>query len=382
MQETPLKTLIIGGGISGIAAARTLAEGGDMNFLVLTKDIGGRIIMSEDGETNYGAFYVRKDYKHIFPYIETKRKLHFWTRIQLFYDGAPHKYSLEMFKHLIPLFRYYLLARKFKRHYLAVQKATEFMPQKEACEADPFIYELYNTSATDLVKKLRLEYWAKHFLYAPVRATTFLNIRDIHAFALLTTSLPWITPTYELGKFHWDRLIEPFKKNIVTTTVTNIKRHKDSWCIGSEDGSTYTCDNLVLALPIDVVQRLYPQDIRHNPPVSVFMTHLRGTIRAKYKKGTITFLSPEDDDIVFVHEPNKTILFYSRNENADLAKYFTDFSIIKKMHWNPAFFLGSNLIPSDYANNLTIIGDNNACLMEACYIQGKYAAHKILGRTK
>ena len=382
MHETHKKTLIIGGGISGTATARTLAEGGDIDFLVLTKRIGGRIAMSLEGETNYGAFYVRKDNKHIFPYAEPKRRLHFWTRMRLIRDGIPLKFSLERIKHAISLFRYYLFTRKFKRHYLAVQKASEFMPQKEAIEADPFIHGLYNTSALELVKRLRMEYWAEHILYAPVRATTFLDIRDIHAFGLLMASLPWIIPTYELGKFHWDRLIEPFKNHIVTTTVTNIQRAENSWRISSEDGSTYTCDNLVLALPINVVQRLCPQDIRPNPPVSAFMTHLRGTLRPEYEKGTITFTAPEEDDIVFVHEPDKTVLFYSRTENADLSKYFSDFTIIKKIHWNPALFIGPNLIPSDYANHLTIISDNNIGLMEACYVQGKYAAHKILGQTQ
>ena len=362
-----------------MAAARTLAENGDTNFLLLTKNIGGRIVKSADGLTNYGAFYARGDYKNILSFADTKKKLHFWTKMRILRDGVPQGYSLKTLKYLAPLFRYYLLVRKFKRRYLAVQKASEFISQKDAIEADPFIARLYKTPAPDLIAELGLEYWTENYLHAPVRATTFLEIRDISAFTLLVTSLPWITPTYELGEFHWDRLVEPFRENIVIATVSNIQRNGDCWNVVADDGHVYTCDNLVIALPIDIAQRLIPIDVRANPPVTAYMTHLRGTIRKPYDAGTITFLAPEDDDLVFVHEPNKTVLFYSRNENADLSKYFADFSIIKKYHWNPAFFIGQNLIPSDYPDNLTLIGDNNVCLMEACYIQGKYAANKILG---
>ena len=57
------ETIIIGGGIAGLACARKLSEE-NMNFKLISQDIGGRITTSSNGEINYAAYVVPSYYKH------------------------------------------------------------------------------------------------------------------------------------------------------------------------------------------------------------------------------------------------------------------------------------------------------------------------------
>ena len=56
MSTSIYDTIIIGAGISGLACARQLDKYNE-DFLIISNDIGGRILTSEDGTANYGAFF-------------------------------------------------------------------------------------------------------------------------------------------------------------------------------------------------------------------------------------------------------------------------------------------------------------------------------------
>jgi predicted NAD/FAD-dependent oxidoreductase len=68
------ETVIVGGGIAGLACARQLYDGG-RSFLLVTEDVGGRIRTSADGTVNLGAYYVRGDYDHVNQFVDRGRGL-------------------------------------------------------------------------------------------------------------------------------------------------------------------------------------------------------------------------------------------------------------------------------------------------------------------
>jgi predicted NAD/FAD-dependent oxidoreductase len=72
MTEKIHDTIIIGAGIAGLACARKLHENG-REFLVISEDIGGRILTSEDGKVNYGAYFTADNF-HNFNKFAIKRK--------------------------------------------------------------------------------------------------------------------------------------------------------------------------------------------------------------------------------------------------------------------------------------------------------------------
>ena len=51
-------TLIVGGGMAGLGSAHTLLKHDNTNFLLVSDLLGGRVLTSSDGQTNYGAFVV------------------------------------------------------------------------------------------------------------------------------------------------------------------------------------------------------------------------------------------------------------------------------------------------------------------------------------
>ena len=74
MNAKSFDTIIIGAGISGLACAKHLQEHGN-DFLILSKDIGGRILTSKDSAVNYGAFFVCSDYYHVLQVSKSRRLL-------------------------------------------------------------------------------------------------------------------------------------------------------------------------------------------------------------------------------------------------------------------------------------------------------------------
>jgi len=68
------ETIVIGAGISGLACARRLQQF-DKDFLIISNDIGGRILTSEDGLVNYGAFFVCSDYYNMLNFVKLKYRI-------------------------------------------------------------------------------------------------------------------------------------------------------------------------------------------------------------------------------------------------------------------------------------------------------------------
>ena len=74
MPNKIIDTIIIGAGISGLSCGRRLQQY-NKDFIIISKDIGGRILTSEDEEVNYGAFFVCSDYKNLLKYVKIKSRI-------------------------------------------------------------------------------------------------------------------------------------------------------------------------------------------------------------------------------------------------------------------------------------------------------------------
>ena len=144
-------TIIVGAGISGLACAKRLQEY-DEDFLLISENIGGRILTSEDGTVNYGAFFVCYDYYHVLQYVTLHSRIklsdfcfHDNDDIYVLFEPKLLAYSFQFMKILKILY-------KFRKAFRLFRKTSETISQKKAIESDPFLHELYMKNAIDFVK--------------------------------------------------------------------------------------------------------------------------------------------------------------------------------------------------------------------------------------
>ncbi len=372
------EAIIVGGGTAGLGCARHLTERGVSDFLLLTKDIGGRALTSADGQVNYGAYYVRKDYKHLLPYLRLKRKIRLSNLCFAHGRCKATMFDLRNLRHLPDFLRFTVILLRVFRRYLRAKKRFETAEQIDVIRSDALLSRLYKQSGSDFVHEYGLQFWIKGFFDPLVRSTAFMDLRECNAFEMLACIFPLLTGSYEFEP-QFERLIAPFFSAIKHDAVTRVERTARHWVVTTEKGDTYAAKSVVLALPIEVSKTLVPIAERTNAAISVYMMHLRGTPRPHWAHPDF-FMFPEgNDDIVIARQQNGTFLFYSRNAHSDVSRYFQSWEVIAKRHWDPAFHMGGHLLRMDRGDGLYVIGDHNLCGMEDSYVTGMFAANRIAG---
>ena len=123
-------TIIIGGGISGLACAKRLQKF-NKDFLIISKNIGGRILTSNDGSVNYGAFFVCSDYDNVLKYVKLKNRIKlsdfcFHETNKIYYLFEP-KLLLFLFKFL----KFFNNEFKFRKALRKFRTLSENISQKK-----------------------------------------------------------------------------------------------------------------------------------------------------------------------------------------------------------------------------------------------------------
>lgn len=375
MNGKTVDTIIVGAGISGLACARRLQEN-DKDFLIISKNIGGRILTSEDGTINYGAFFVCADYTHVLQYVKIQ------SRIKLS-DFCFHEnnYSYVLFEpklllHLFQFGKILKLLHKFRRAFRKLRKLSETISQKKAIESDPFLYSLYMKNAADFVKEHKLLEGTNKYLSKALYSTTFSAIQEMNAFSFLQFLLPLITPIYTFA-FEKEKMIKPLREGIVNSCVTDIQYAKGQYEIKSTDAIFYS-RNIVLATEISWSQHVAGVK-KTNKPVSTNMLHIRGTPKGIIARKRYHLFSSCSNIQAIADLEDGSYLFYYKHEPPHLNRFFIEPQVIARNTWNPAGTIsGHMLIESNRGNNMYLIGDYNVAGLEESYITGLYAANQII----
>jgi len=374
MHTEIVETAIIGAGISGLACAKKLQEN-NRNFIIISENIGGRILTSEDGTVNYGAFFVCSDYTHVLQYVKIKSRIKLndfcFHNDDIYVLFAPTLilYANQFLKTLKLLY-------KFRRHFRYFRKTCENISQKKSIENDPFLYKLYMQNAVDFVKEYKLEKGTKKYLSQALYSTTFSQIEDMNAFSFLEFLLPLITPIYTF-KFEKEKMIEPFKEKIVNSSFKNVE-YKDGVYKIKYDENIILAKNVVLATEI-TISKNFAGIKKINKPVSTNMLHIKGIATTKFSSKIYHLFTPPSNVQAIADLKDGTYLLYYRNERPDFNDYFKNPEIIAHHYWSPAGTInGHNLIESNRGKNLYLIGDYNIAGLEDSFITGIYAANQII----
>jgi len=369
------ETVIVGAGISGLACAKKLQEN-DKDFLIISKDIGGRILTSDDGTANYGAFFVCSDYHYVLRHVAIKSRIK--LRDFCFHDGNKIYVLFEpkLTRYLFQFMKTMKLLYKFRKAFRKFRKDSENISQKEAIENDSFLYDLYMQNAADFVKKQNIQSGTDTYLSKALYSTTFSKICEMNAFSFLQFLLPLITPIYTFN-FEKEKMIEPFKEKILNGSVTDVTYTNDQYKVRS-GRDIFHAKNLVLATQIDWSKHF--ADVKKtNKPVGTNMLHIKGTPKKIVSRKYYQLFSHPSNVQAMADLKDGTYLFYYKHKRPQLKKYFIDPKIIAHHYWHAAGNInGHTLIESNRGNNLYLIGDYNIVGLEESYITGIYAANQIM----
>jgi hypothetical protein len=365
----------VGAGISGLACAKRLQEY-DKDFLLISENIGGRIRASEDGTTNYGAFFVCSDYYHVLKYVTIKSRIklsdfcfHNNDKNYVLFTPASLPYIFQFIRVLKPLYT-------FRRSLCKIRKAAENVSQKKAIENDSFLHGLYMQNAVDFVREQKIEKGTNRYLSQALYSTTFSQITEMNAFSFLQFLLPLITPIYTFT-FEKERMIEPFREKIVHSSVEDIMYEDRTYRIKFDDKIVHA-KNVVLATEIDWSKK-FAGVKETNKPVSTNMLHVKGIPANIFTRKFYHLFSPPSNVQAIANLKDGNYLFYYKNERPVLKDFFKDPEVIAHHYWNPAGSInGHTLIECNRGNNLYLIGDYNVVGLEESYITGIYAANQII----
>jgi len=374
MNTKTYDTIIIGAGISGLACANHLQKH-DKDFLVISKDIGGRILTSEDGTANYGAFFVCSDYNNVLPFVTIQKRI----RLSDFcFHENDDMYTFYEPRLLVYLHQFMNIKKqlyRFRKSLRTFRKTAETMSQKKAIESDPLLHELYMKNADDFVTEHDLKLGTDKYLSKALYSTTFSPVHEMNAFSFLQFLLPLITPIYTFT-FEKRKMTTSFQERIVIDSTNDICYTHDQYKIKTNN-DTFFAKNLVLATEISWSQHF--ADIKEmNKPVSTHMLHIRGTpktiiARKRYQLYCHPSIVQSIADI-----RDGTYLFYYKDKQPPLEKFFNNPQTIAHHFWDPAGRInGHILIESDRGNHMYLIGDYNIAGLEEAYITGMYAANQI-----
>lgn len=367
--------IIIGAGLNGLGCAKQLHEK-EQDFLVLSKDIGGRVKTSPDGQVNYGAYFIINDFTTIAPYVQRMNLVHFGKAH--FHRGTEHyhAYSPRILKHIPAAIRLIRQLLKFRTRVRKLRAQAMDRSYQELIESDPFLRQLYHEKASEFIKRHNLEAFTKEYLEQFLWAAYFTDPREVSSTVFLAVLLTLITPSYSFV-FDFEKLIAPFKERVITdTVVTSVTTTGQHVTITTKAGTEYTCNTVVLATPMTITNTLVtPQDTKGGIDVSYY--HVRGTIKPPYDVQWYNFFPIEEEAAISREHDGTYLYFYGKTDNID--QYFENYEVIAHDTWQPAlYFKGDLYIDQHPEPHVYIASDHDVASTEDAFLNGHYIANLIM----
>jgi hypothetical protein len=384
MDNTKIETLIVGGGISGLACARTLHDAGK-EFLLITKDLGGRIhAETAGGEVPHGTAYMCEDYLHMRMYTD-KGSRDKKSASHYFFWNDKEFVSLLSWKNIIYLPKFLKLRKilkKFRQHINAYRNQMENSSLKELFEADEFLLHTWKTPAKDFIIENGFEDIDRIFVNPIVATTTYAESDEINTTYYLGMALPLVAKTWRADFTHTiSKLTKGFENRLKIGEVTKItKTEAKSYLIITSVGN-FEAKNVVLAAPQKALGHIYPNIPTPHRQIAMHTLNVHGERQALFVDKPVVFLRSHDYNgiyAVFQMKPGVDLV-YSKQKNPDLGEFYTDYKIVKSVFWDPAMIVPDNtLIDQKIDNNLYLASDYNISGLEEAFLTGLSAANVII----
>ncbi len=380
-------TLIIGGGIAGLACARRLRDAGHP-FLLVTDRLGGR--MHAAATAPFGATYLTSDYRHVGRYVGRGPRIH--KRDAYFRDGDR---LITLFDpanliRLPTILRFFAQVRDYRRHLNRLRQRTPFECQAESLRQNPFLTRCVCQSAAEFIRENALQDGHAVFAGPIVHSTMFTAPETLNTFHYLFCLFPILLATY-LADFTGTlaKLTAGFEGSIVRSRVVALDLGRsDGFRMTLENGVEYRPRNVVVATPGHNTRSFCPELDRAAEDgvreVPICTLHVAGRRRLDYRPGKMVFLRPGEPATVLLPLPDGIHdLLFSHSHEPDLSAYYHHWQVVRKTCWKTALVLsGPAWRPLAPRPNVYTIGDHNICGLEDSFLTGLHAANRILEQSR
>jgi glycine/D-amino acid oxidase-like deaminating enzyme len=377
-------TIIIGGGIAGLACARRLHDRGHP-FLLLTDRLGGRMYAGGAPAENFGATYVTSDYTATAPYVHRGRPIRirdawFWDRDR--FVTFLHPRNLWHRRAIGALYARLIV---FRKHLNQLRSHSPRECQLELLHHDALLERATEEPAVDFIARHGLEEVNEVFSGPIVTSTLFAETNEINTFYFLGALMPMLVPTY-VADFSGSTaaLTAGMKDQAVIERVTNLSPASDGRYLVSSERRQWLADRVVLATPPHNTRAFAPaldhaasDGVRERPS---HVWHVAGRRKREFLPGKLIFLpTTGEPTVIYPLLPGRCDLLFTRSADCDLSTYYDDPQVVQHVAWKTAVVLSSRrwrcLVPR---RNLYMIGDYNICGLEDSFRTGLFAANHIL----
>ncbi len=376
------KTIIIGGGMSGLACAKRLNEE-NKDFLLISKDLGGRMRCSDDYSVPYGAAYGTYKYKNILKIADKEERLRFREVYFVHDTGVNNVFSLPYIKYYWKFIKLGLRVFHFGIHSSRFLKQGATKSIKECIEEDRVLNKYWHMPAKDFIKKYKLEEIDEKFINPMCEATFFTKSSNINTLSYLGIMFPAIYKTWSFDFTHTiEKLTKGINHQIKSGEVTKVKRLEDSLFEVDSTIGNFTTNNIVFAAPQKSLEDVY--NLPESPiQEDCYVFHIRGERLDRYKNKKVLLFNPKTEKINAMWQfKSGDEIIYTSHADPDFSKYFNYHKIIKKIYWDPAMvFSANNLIDQNYEKNVYLASSFNFSCLEKAFLAGTYAANQII-KTK
>ncbi len=375
------EAIIVGGGVSGLSCARRLHEA-DKDFLLITEELGGRLLSAECCGINYGAAYMTSDYANMLQFAEKKEPL----RVSdfFFFNGNTfaNVFTLSNIRHIPKMIRFIFILIRVRRHFLKYRAQAAHRSIKECFESDPVLMEYWNMPASDFIKKYGLEELDVLYGNPVTAATAFIESSRVNAFYYIGMFFPVILKTWIVDlRNTTEKLTAGYPDKIKIGRVTDVRKGPEGFFSVESSAGVFIAKNVVFAAPQKLLHEAYdlPKPFIQQ---QAYVFHLYGEKKPVYKNKKAVVFRPEDNEIFMIWElAGCADIIYSKNPNPDFSKYYDDYKIVRKLFWDPGMIIPEGeLIGQKLENGVYLASDYNLSLMEDCFLTGLYAANQIIGK--
>jgi len=379
MEERVYETIIIGGGISGLSCARRLQDAGH-DFLLISKELGGRMLTSKTFGMDYGAAYMTEDYENILKYVKKEKRL----QLKDFYifDGSGYStiFSLRNVCFFPKFIKLLSFTKKLRKHIKAYRKKASLHSIKECFENDPWLLKYWQMPASEFIKNNHFEKLDEYIGNPATVSTAFIDSSKVNTVMYLGMFLWILGDAWTINFKHTvQKITLGYEEKIKLATVAKLIRNSDKNFVVETSIGNFLARNVVIAAPQAELADIYNLP-NSNIQQSAYTFHIVGRRREEFQNKQAVIFRPKHHDVYMLwRQGGGGDIVYSKHADPDFKQYYEIYHIVNRIHWHPGMIIpGHDLISQKLEDNLYLASDYNLSLLEDSFLTGLYAANQII----